>query len=111
MTGSADYPAATGRLMPYRSTEDAIATWPTTATAIGVRLDQGRPQVVAPYGLDDLLGLILRANRVQITPGIFRDKVARWQRHWPNLTRPNGRPRRAAEIPIAGPQRRPRPRS
>ena len=71
---------------PYTSTEDAIATWPTTATAIGVRLSHGRPQFFAPYGLDDLLSLVVRANRVQITPEIYRSKVARWTRHWPNLT-------------------------
>ena len=73
-------------IVPYTSSEDAIATWPTTATAIGVRLEQGYPQVLAPYGLDDLLGLVVRANRVQITPEIYQSKVARWQRHWPNLT-------------------------
>ena len=72
-------------IMPYTSSEDAIATWPTTATAIGVRLAQGRPQVVAPYGLDDLLSLVVRANRVQITPEIYRSKAARWLRHWPYL--------------------------
>ena len=73
-------------IVPYASTEDAIATWPTTATAIGVRLSRGRPQIFAPYGLDDLLGLVVRANRVQITPEIYRLKAARWQRHWPNPT-------------------------
>ena len=73
-------------IVPYTSTEDAIATWPTTATAIGVRLEQGRPRVFAPYGLDDLFGLVVRANRVQITPEIYRRKAARWQRHWPRLT-------------------------
>jgi len=73
-------------IVPYASTEDAIATWPTTATAIGVRLVRGHPRVVAPYGLDDLLGLVVRANRVQVTPGIYRRKAARWLRHWPNLT-------------------------
>ena len=73
-------------IVPYTSIEDAIATWPTTATAIGVRLVHGRPQVFAPCGLGDLLGLVVRANRVQITPEIYRRKVARWHRHWPNLT-------------------------
>ena len=73
-------------IVPYASTKDAIATWPTTATAIGVRLAQSRPQVLAPYGLGDLLGLVVRANRVQITPEIYRSKAARWLRHWPNLT-------------------------
>ena len=73
-------------IVPYTSIEDAIATWPTTATAIGVRLTHGRPRVFAPFGLDDLLRLVVRANRVQITPEIYRRKVARWHRHWPNLT-------------------------
>ncbi len=73
-------------IMPYLSIKDAIATWPTTATAIGVRLAHGRPCVFAPFGLDDLLGLVVRANRVQITPEIYRRKVAQWTRHWPNLT-------------------------
>ena len=73
-------------IVPYTSTGDAIASWPTTATAIGVRLESGRPRVLAPYGLEDLLGLVVRANRVQITPEIYRLKVARWQRHWPDLT-------------------------
>ena len=73
-------------IVPYTSIENAIATWPTTATAIGVRLEQRRPRVFAPCGLDDLLGLVVRANRVQITPEIYRPKVARWTRHWPNLT-------------------------
>ena len=73
-------------IVPYTSTEDAIASWPTTATAIGVRLERGRPRVFAPFGLDDLLGLVVRPNRVQITPEIYRRKVARWERHWPHLT-------------------------
>ena len=73
-------------IVPYASTEDAIASWPTTATAIGVRLEHGRLRVFAPLGLDDLLGLVVRANRVQITPEIYRRKVSRWVRHWPKLT-------------------------
>ena len=36
--------------------------------------------------LDDLLGLIVRANRIQITPAIYRRKVSRWIRYWPDLT-------------------------
>ena len=73
-------------IVPYTSVEDAIATWPTTATSIGVRLAHRCPRVFAPYGLDDLLGLVVRANRIQITPEIYRRKVVRWTRHWPNLT-------------------------
>ena len=64
----------------------AIWTWPTTATAVGVRMTRGVPVVFAPFGLQDLFGLVVRANRVQITRAIYERKVARWTRCWPNLT-------------------------
>ncbi|MEF3306017.1 nucleotidyltransferase family protein [Paenibacillus sp. GYB003] len=71
---------------PYGSLEEAIDTWPTTATAIGVRADgQGGWRVYAPYGLDDLLGLIVRPNKVQITRHIYEAKTARWTSRWPGL--------------------------
>ena len=39
---------------PYRSCEDAIATWPTTASSVGVRLEPGGHfTLCAPFGLDD----------------------------------------------------------
>lgn len=72
-------------IQPYRSTEDAIATWPTTATAIGVRTGGRQIEVDAPFGTDDLFGLVVRANRVQITPEIYATKVARWTDRWPSL--------------------------
>ena len=62
-------------IVPYTSIEDAIATWPTTATAIGVRLAQGCPRVFAPYGLDEILGCVVRANRFRSLP---RSTGARW---------------------------------
>jgi len=36
------------RIQPYESTEDGIAAWPTTATAIGVRLEGSQLEVWAP---------------------------------------------------------------
>lgn len=72
-------------IRPYSSCEDAIATWPTTAAAIGVRRVAGTLQVEAPFGADDLLELTVRANRVQITPAIYAAKVTRWRRVWPLL--------------------------
>lgn len=45
----------------YASTEDGIANWLHTATAVGVRLDtQGQWQFFTPYGLDDLFDGIIR---------------------------------------------------
>jgi hypothetical protein len=46
---------------PYESTEDALKHWLETPTAVAVRLRAaGRPALLAPFGLDDLLGLIMR---------------------------------------------------
>ena len=72
-------------IWPYQSTEDAIGTWPTTATAIGVRLSGRELEVWAPFGTDDLFNLVVRPNRVQITPEIYDAKVSRWTTHWPSL--------------------------
>jgi uncharacterized protein len=71
---------------PYRSSAAAIATFPTTATSIGVRWHDARLECCAPYGLGDLLDLIVRPNRIQITPAIYEEKVARWRAEWPELT-------------------------
>lgn len=71
---------------PYPSLEAAIATWPTTATAVGVRLEGEELKVIAPFGLDDLFGRIVRPNRVQITEAIYRSKWEKWQRRWEGLT-------------------------
>lgn len=70
----------------YKSVEEAISAWPTTATSIGVRKNiNGKFQVYAPFGLDDLLSMIVRANKTQITEKIYQDKVDRWIKIWPNL--------------------------
>jgi uncharacterized protein len=70
---------------PYRSTADAIATWPTTATAIGVRSGGAELEVIAPFGTADLLRGVVRANRVLITREIYAAKVERWAACWPRL--------------------------
>lgn len=70
---------------PYVSTPDAISTFPTTATTVGIRPGDGTPEIEAPYGLSDLLGLIVRANRKQITREIYEAKIARWSALWPEL--------------------------
>ena len=72
---------------PYDSLESAINTWPTTATAIGVRLGRdNRLEFYAPYGLADLLNKIVRPNKVQITEKIYINKVSAWLKKWPELT-------------------------
>jgi len=73
-------------IAPYDSIESAIATFPTTAGAIGVRPGATSLDICAPFGLDDLLNLVVRPNKVQITREIYEAKVARWRELWPELT-------------------------
>lgn len=73
-------------IRPYESIEDAINSWPTTATCVAVRYnDENQFVVYAPYGLNDLLGMIVRPNKSQITKKIYLKKVERWKKVWHNL--------------------------
>jgi len=73
----------------YVSTEDAIAHWPETATAIGITMfPDNSLKVVSPHGLDDLFSLKLR-----MTPHfgdgydafLSRIKKKQWLSRWPKL--------------------------
>jgi hypothetical protein len=72
-------------IAPYLSTEDAISTWPTTATAVGVRYSNETFQVYAPYDLDDLLSMIIRPNKTLVSREVYEKKVKRWKSEWPKL--------------------------
>ena len=73
-------------IKPYSSSADAIATFPTTATAVGVRQIRSKFECCAPFGLDDLFSLVVRPNKRQITRAIYEAKVGRWRSIWPRLT-------------------------
>lgn len=73
-------------IAPYTSAADAITTFPTTATAIGLQPRAGSLELCAPYGISDLLGSIVRPNKKQITHDIYTSKVDRWIATWPKLT-------------------------
>jgi hypothetical protein len=74
------------RIAPYSSSAEAIATFPTTATSVGVRRRAGHFECCAPFGLNDLFGLVVRPNKRQITRAIYEAKVDRWRSIWPDLT-------------------------
>lgn len=74
-------------IKPYQSTEDAISTWPSTASSLGVYLDQtDHLQVFAPYGLNDLFTGIVAPNKKLISENIYQNKADKWQSKWPDLT-------------------------
>jgi Uncharacterized protein conserved in bacteria len=73
-------------IRPYDSLEAAIRTWPTTATAIGIRKQtDGSLKVYAPFGLEDLFAKTVRPNKAQITKEIYEHKVTNWLSKWPDL--------------------------
>lgn len=74
---------------PYRDTLDAAAHWAETTTAIAARSVRGKVEVMAPYGVDDLLNLIVRPTPVfGHKVNIYRERVMAkdWPARWPKLT-------------------------
>jgi uncharacterized protein len=74
---------------PLESTADAVATFPETAVCVGVRLEPNDSLlVVAPYGLDDLLGLVHRHNPTRASIEIYKERLAskRITERWPQVT-------------------------
>lgn len=72
-------------IAPYRSIVEAVATFPTTATALALRPDATGFEFCAPYGADDLLNATVRPNKKQIARDVYVAKVARWRVLWPQL--------------------------
>ncbi len=80
------YEARFGRaIAQFSSTAAAIASYPSTATAIGIRMQGGVCEVCAPFGVADLLAGVVRANRVLVSQEVYQAKAARWRAHWPAL--------------------------
>jgi hypothetical protein len=74
---------------PLRSLEEAVASWPEYATAVGVTVDgRGRLQVIAPWGLDDLFELRVRRNPTRVSLQTYRQRTAqkRYAARWPKVT-------------------------
>jgi uncharacterized protein len=73
---------------PLTSTADGIATWPETATCVGVRLEEDDTlTITAPLGLDDLLDGVWRSNPVRVTPDEAARRLAKKDpgKRWPGV--------------------------
>ncbi|MGN6795095.1 MAG: nucleotidyltransferase family protein [Streptosporangiaceae bacterium] len=74
---------------PLTSIEDAVGTWPETATAVVVRLSRDDAlEICAPLGVTDLMSGIWRRNPRRVS---FAESLARLERHrpaerWPGVT-------------------------
>jgi len=73
---------------PLTSCLDGIATWPETATCVGVRLSPDDSIVIAaPLGLNDLLNMVWRRNPPRTTVESFRKRLhdKRVCEKWPQV--------------------------
>ncbi|MCP3029335.1 nucleotidyltransferase family protein [Halobacillus sp. A5] len=70
---------------PYQTVEEAINTWPSTASSIGIKKQNGRYLVYAPYGVDDLFHMIVRPNKKIVTKEVYEQKALKWKKRWPKL--------------------------
>lgn len=70
---------------PYLNVEDAIASWGATVTCVGVRLEGGKLRVFAPYGLNDIFGMIIRPVKREFRKEFYDERAKKWMEKWPRL--------------------------
>lgn len=73
---------------PYLDSQDAVRHWLETCTAVAARHVDSRLEVMAPFGVDDLLGLIIRPTPSGMRKPIeFQERLIQkgWQTRWPKL--------------------------
>lgn len=81
------YPEKFGKFIdPYKNVEDAISSWGTSITCVGVRLENKKLVVCAPYGLNDIFSMTIRPIKKQYTKEGYLEKTANWKKKWPLLT-------------------------
>lgn len=74
---------------PLCSLEEAVASWPEFATAVGISLGPDNAlQVIAPHGLEDLFAIVVRRNPARVSVETYRQRIAqkRYRERWPQVT-------------------------
>lgn len=63
-------------VLPLRSLEEAVASWPEYATCVGIHLSHNdKINIVAPHGLADLFELRVRHNPVRASLQTYRERT------------------------------------
>ncbi len=71
---------------PLRSLDEAVASWPETATSVAVRLNSDDTiSVIAPLGLEDLFDVVIRRNPARVSVATYRQRIRdkRYHERWP----------------------------
>ena len=67
------------------SVEEAISTWCSTMSCIGIRLENKKLLIYDPYGLDDLFNMRVVPVKKRFVKVSYDEKVKRWKRNWDKL--------------------------
>ena len=70
---------------PYTSCEDAVSSWRSTVTCIGIRKENGQLIVYCPYGLNDLFSLTIRPVKRYFDKESYEARSKRWKAKWDKL--------------------------
>ena len=69
-----------------RSTREGIDNFLHRCSSLGLRKSPGGYNVYAPYGYDDVFGMVVRPNFLHCLPGRYMEKADRWRRTWPRIS-------------------------
>lgn len=73
---------------PYASSSEALSEWVETATCIGVRIKDSKIILTAPWGIKDLVNLMLRPTKLyEDRLDVFYERIEKkeWLKKWPKL--------------------------
>lgn len=71
---------------PLRSTREGIDNFLHCCSALGLRKTPGGYDVYAPFGFNDVFGMVVRPNYLFNLPGRYKEKADRWRETWPGVT-------------------------
>jgi hypothetical protein len=68
------------------SADESLGYYASVAHAVGVRLEEdGKLDVVAPFGLDDMFAMVIRPNRTLANAASHGSKARRAKAIWPEV--------------------------
>ena len=68
-------------LPPYKDLEDALLSWGFSACAIGIRKENNKYIILAPYGIEDMMNMIIR----KVGSYDISAKVTELKKNWPKI--------------------------
>ena len=81
------YPEKYGKAYaPLKNSTESLTRFLAACCAVGLRRANGRHEVAAPLGLEDLFAMVMRPNPLTTGPKAqYEAKAARWKPLWPEM--------------------------